>query len=424
VWIAPGYRPSYLLGAQIMSQRFWVTHRGVRRVTGAALSIVGLGIVTALAAISGWDTPEAVGQDRLADGKEIFRFDTFGDEQLWTDKLGMHQVIESSIAPVTALQLGLKIDVDALPEGVIAAIQNGQVNFNDPAVTVALIKLNAVVGIVGTVEPVDGVDRLKKVGITCALCHSTVDNSFLPGFGSRLDGWANHDLDPGKIIAASPAVPAAAKNVYNSWGPGKYDPRFNIDGENTPLVIPPAYGLADVEKETYTGEGPISYWNKYVAVTQMGGHGSFSDPRLGIKIVQRPDLVQRKLPPLRDYQFSLEAPPPPAGSFDSDAAARGKVVFNKAGTCAKCHIPPLYTDINKGILHKPAETGMDSAYALRTTTKKYRTTPLRALWQHPPYFHDGSAATLGDVVEHYDTFLKLRLSDQEKQDLVEFLKSL
>jgi hypothetical protein len=215
------------------------------------------------------------------------------------------------------------------------------------------------------------------------------------------------------------------KAVYLSWGPGFYDPRFNIDGLNTPLVLPPAFGLANVSKETYTGEGPVSYWNNYVAVTQMGGHGSFTDPLLGINIVQKPDLVTPKLPALRDYQFSLTTPPPPAGSFDAAAAARGKTIFNgKKAQCATCHIPPLYTDINQGKLHDAAETGMDPAYALRTTTGKYRTTPLRALWQHPPYFHDGSAATLSDVVEHYNTHFNLKLQDNQKHDLIEFLKSL
>jgi hypothetical protein len=179
-----------------------------------------------------------------------------------------------------------------------------------------------------------------------------------------------------------------------------------------------------VKKETYTAEGPISYWNNYVAVTQMGGHGSFSDPRLGITIVQKPDLVQPKLAPLRDYQLSLGTPPRPPNSFDAAAAERGRAVFHEDGRCATCHIPPLYTDINDGILHDPVETGMDPMYAARTTTGQYRTTPLRALWQHPPYFHDGSAATLGHVVAHYNSFLRLRLTDQQLGDLVEFLKSL
>ena len=198
----------------------------------------------------------------------------------------MNRVIESSVDPLTALAVGLKVDVDALPAKLIKAIKAGQVDLTDPATTVALIKLNAVVGVVGKVRKIQGEDHLTSVGITCALCHSTVDDSLMPGIGRRLDGWPNPELDPGKIIALSPAVPDEAKAVYNSWGPGKYDPRFNIDGLSTPLVIPPAYGLARVAKETYTAEGPISYWNDYVAVTQMGGHGSFSDPRLGINIVQ------------------------------------------------------------------------------------------------------------------------------------------
>jgi len=401
---------------------------GVSTIRGRAKAglVGGLVLVVAvgLAVPLGSPRPLAADEESEAEGMEIFRFDTFGDEQLWTDRLRLHEVIESSLDPNTALALGLKIDVDALPDTVKEALQQGEIDPTDPAVTVALIKLNAVVGIVGTVKTVRDRDRLTEVGITCALCHSTVDDSFAPSIGKRLDGWPNLDLDPGQIIASSPAVPDAAKAVYRSWGPGFYDPRFNIDGLSTPLVIPPAYGLADVKKETFTGEGPISYWNQYVAVTQMGGQGSFTDRELGINIVQKPDLVQRKLDPLRDYQFSLETPPPPKGSFDPDAAARGKKVFQGAGKCATCHIPPLYTDVNLGRLHDPAETGMDPAYAKRTTTGKYRTTPLRALWQHPPYFHDGSAKTLADVVEHYDTFLKLKLNNGEKQDLVEFLKSL
>jgi hypothetical protein len=262
------------------------------------------------------------------------------------------------------------------------------------------------------------------VGVTCALCHSTVDDSFIHGIGHRLDGWANTDLNPGAIIAASPAVPADKKAIYRSWGPGKFDPRFNIDGLSTPLVIPPAYGLAGVAKETYTAEGPVSYWNRYVAVTQMGGMGSFNDPQLGIHIVQEPDLVQGKLGVLREYQFSLPTPAAAEGSFDPADAARGKAVFNGAGQCATCHISPLYTDINRGILHDAAETGMDPAYAQRTTTKRYRTTPLRGLADHAPYFHDGSAATLSDVVEHYDSVRRLKLDARQKHDLVEFLKSL
>lgn len=355
-----------------------------------------------------------------ASGQEVFRFHTFGNEQLWTDRLRMHELIESSIDPVTALGLGLKVDVDALPEAVRAAIADGSVDLTDPATTVALIQLNAVVGVVGKVKTIDGRDRLTEVGITCALCHSTVDDSFAPGIGKRLDGWPNLDLNPGAIIAASPAVPDDAKAIYASWGPGRYDPRFNIDGLSTPLVIPPAYGLANVDLATFTGEGPISYWNAYVAVTQMGAHGSFSDPRLGIDIEHEPDLVTPRLPALLEYQQSLKAPSPPVGSFDAAAAGRGSKVF--AGKCATCHIPAeQYTD---GILHEPAETDMNPAYAKRTTTGRYRTTPLRALWQHAPYFHDGSAPTLNEVVEHYDKSLTLGLTGDEKLDLVEFLKSI
>ena len=361
---------------------------------------------------------------RLSDGQAIFRFDTFGDEQLWTDRLQMHTVIESAVDPMTALDVGLKVDAEAIPAELQKAIAAGQVDLTSPATTLALIKLNAVVGVVGKVEKVQGRDRLTEVGITCALCHSTVDDSFMPGIGRRLDGWPNLDLDPGRIIALSPAVSPAAKQVYNSWGPGKYDPRFNIDGLNTPLVLPPAYGLANVAKETFTAEGPISYWNDYVAVTQMGGKGSFSEPLLGINVVQTPDLVEPRLPALRDYQLGLLKPPPPPNSFDQAAAARGQTVFLLEGKCATCHVPPLYTDVNLGILHDPAETGMDPAYAARTTMKKYRTTPLRALWQHAPYFHDGSAATLRDVVEHYTAVLKLPLTEGQKRDLVEFLKSI
>jgi hypothetical protein len=398
-------------------------HPSLRRVW--RWSLLAAAVMLAGLAVSGWFSgPTAEGQGGGASGQEIFRFHTFGDEQLWTDRLRMHEVIESQIDPATALSLGLKVDADALPEEVRTAIQNGDVDLTDPATTVALLKLNAVVGVVGKVESIDGRDRLTEVGITCALCHSTVDDSFAEGIGRRLDGWPNLDLDPGKIIAASPAVPDDAKAVYQSWGPGFYDPRFNIDGESTPLVLPPAYGLAGVSLETYTGEGPITHWNRYVAVTQMGAHGSFSDPRLGINIVQEPDLVEPRLAKLRDYQLSLAKPQPPVGSFDRAAARRGAKVFSGAGKCSKCHVGPLFTDVNLGKLHDPAETGMDGAYAARTTTGKYRTTPLRALWQHPPYFHDGSAATLLDVVNRYNAVKKLGLTEAQKLDLVEFLNSL
>jgi len=243
----------------------------------------------------------------------------------------------------------------------------------------------------------------------------------MPGIGHRRDGWPNRDLNVGAIIALSPALSADKKAVYNSWGPGKYDPRYNLDGKNTPLLIPPAYGLADVKNETYTAEGPISYWNAYVAVTQMGGLGNFSDPKLGINVKHSPDLVTSKLPALRAYQYSLVPPPPPAGTIDRVMAERGGVLFDR--TCASCHVGGSGTDNNAGTLHAPADTGVDAAYAARTVSKAYRTTPLRALWQHAPYFHDGSAATLADVVAHYNTVRTLNLTAQQQRDLVEYLKS-
>lgn len=358
----------------------------------------------------------------LAAGQQMFRFETFGDEQFWTDTARMHEVVQKSVSPTTALSVGLKVDADAIPPDVAAAIKAGKVDLNDPATTITLLKLNAVVGLKGTVATMNGKDTLTRLGITCALCHSTVNNSFSKGIGKRMDGWPNRDLNVGAIIALSPAITPAQKAVYGSWGPGKYDPRYNFDGKSTPLVLPPAYGLARVTNETYTAEGPISYWNAYVAITQMHGRGNFSDPRLGINIRQTPDMVVAKLPALRAYQHSIEAPPPPAGSFDAAAAGRGRGVFNRS--CASCHVGGSGTDNNSGVLHQPSETGMNAAYAARTANKAYRTTPLRGLWQHPPYFHDGSAATLADVVTHYNTVRSLNLSAGQQQDLVQYLKSL
>ena len=371
--------------------------------------------------------------------QNIFRFDTFGDEQLWTSVLRMHEVIQSFVSPKVALQVGLKVDSEALPPEIIAALQAGQVDLTSPAVTVALIRLNAVVGVVGEV---DNQDRLTSVGITCALCHSTVDNSIAVGIGRRLDGWPNRNLNPGAILALSPAFGPDIKAEFNKWGPGKYDPRHHaFDGKNIigltepnspslPVVIPPAYGLQGVGFETFTGDGSISYWNSYVGVGQMGGQGNFSDPRIGLTIIQMPDLVTPKLPALLQYQLSLPAPAPPSGSFDAEAAIRGERIFHGKAQCATCHIPPTYTDVSSGpnpnvpLLHDPSEVGAEPVYATRSATKQYRTSPLRGIWQHPPYFHDGSAATLMAVVDHYDQVFKLNLSPSQKEDLVEFLKSL
>lgn len=358
----------------------------------------------------------------VADGQQIFRFDTFGDEQFWTDTLHMERVVATSVDPTTALSVGLKVDMDALPPEIVKGVKDGSVDLKAPATTVALLKLNAVVGLKGTVETSGGKDSLARLGVTCALCHSTVDDAFAKGIGHRKDGWPNRDLNVGAIIALSSALPADKKAVYKSWGPGKYDPRYNIDGKSTPLVLPPAYGLASTKNETYTAEGPISYWNAYVAVTQMHGHGNFSDPRLGIDIRQNPDMVTPKLAALRAYQHSISAPQPLPGSFDVAAAGRGKEIFDR--TCATCHTGGNGTDNNAGVLHKPEETGMDARYAMRTNNKAYRTTPLRGLAQHAPYFHDGSAATLDAVVAHYATARKLKLDAKQKADLVQYLKSL
>ena len=373
--------------------------------------------------------PEPLDPTLVAEGRRIFRFDTFGDEVFWTDTARLHEVISSGVSPNVALQVGLKVDVDTLPAAVRAALQAGQIDLTAPATTVTLLKLGAVVGVVGTVQTISGRDTLTRVGITCALCHSTVDNSFGPGIGSRLDGWPNRDLNVGAIIALSPAIPAPQKAVYNSWGAGKYDARFNFDGQNGPVVIPPAFGLRQVRNELYTGDDTISYWNNYVAVTQMHGQGSFTDARLNINLVRTPDLVQSKLPALREYQHSLETPAALPADFDAAAASRGQALFNGAARCARCHIPQsAFTDINLNRLHTPAETGMEATYAARSITDRYRTTPLRGLWRPPllrgPYFHDGSAATLQEVVDHYTQVLQLNLSTTQRADLVEYLKSL
>ncbi len=282
-----------------------------------------------LSACGGSSDNAAADAALVAQGQQVFRYDTFGDEAQWTDVLRMHEVIAAAVDPVTALSVGLKVDAEALPPAVVAGIQNGSIDLTKPATTIALLKLDAVVGVRGTVQTVDGKDALVRVGVTCALCHSTVDNSFAPGIGKRLDGWANRDLNPGAIIALSPALTSAMKAAYNSWGKGKYDPRFNIDGISKPVVIPPAFGLEGIHKITFTGDGDdIAYWNRYVAVTQMGGLGSMVEPRLNLSITHgNVDMVSRKLPALQAYQLSLKAPAPPAGSFDPAAAARGRLVF-------------------------------------------------------------------------------------------------
>ena len=372
---------------------------------------------------------------RQQEGQKIFRYDTFGDEQLWTKTLRMHEGLKS-VSPATALKVGLKVDVEALPAAVVEALKAKKVDLTSPAVTLDLLKVNAVVGVIGKVSDAG---ELTSIGITCALCHSSVDNSFAPGIGRRLDGWPNVDLNVGAILGLSPALDDKLKAEFAKWGPGKYDPRHHafdgtkivpLNSSSIPVVIPPAYGLRDVGFETFTGDGPISYWNAYVGISQMGGRGNFSDPRIKLTITQTPDVVTPKLPALLEYQLSLSAPTPPSGSFNQQAAERGKSLFMKEAGCAKCHTPPTYTDVLSGpdkktpVLHEPSTVGADALYAARSATRKYRATPLRGLWQHPPYFHDGSAADLTAVVNHYEKRLGLKLTDAQKADLVEFLKSL
>lgn len=408
--------------------------------------------------------------DLIAEGKQIFRFDTFGDEDFWGGQLQLHQAIQGEqfggvgpgVSPATALSVGLKVDVEALPRRLRNQLRRGQVDLNDPAVTLALLQLNAVVGVKGFFND-DG--SLSSIGITCAFCHSTVDDSFAPGIGHRLDGWANRDLNVGAIVALSPDLSpfetllgvdrATVVAVLNSWGPGKYDAELNLDGKafnpqqitngvvtgtnvSGATLLPPAFGLAGVNLHTYTGWGSVPYWNAYVAILQMHGKGNFYDPRLdnaeqfplaaanGFGHIQNPvDLVTPKLPALHAYQLSLLAPLPPEGSFRPRAAARGEELFEGKAMCASCHVPPLFTEPGWN-MHTPEEIGIDSFQADRSPDRMYRTTPLKGLWTHTKggFYHDGRFATLLDVVNHYDAHFGLGLTDREKLDLVEYLKSL
>lgn len=385
-----------------------------RLVRSAARSPVMALVLAALIVAGCRQFPDTeVTNDLERQGREIFRDDTFGDEKFWTDTARLHEIVDRHIQPLEALGLGLKVDLDRL--NLLKFVLHNPFGIGG---TRELLRQNAVIGIRATVE--DG--RITRIGITCALCHSTVDNALLPGIGHRLDGWPNRDLEVGKILAMLPIYTEEQKTTPRSWPKGHYDPRINFDGKSTPLTLPPAHGLAQVTNETYTAEGPISYWNAYVAVTQMHGQGNFSDPRLGVNIVQEPDLVTPKLAALRAYQHSIGVPPPPGASYNRGAARRGKIVFD--ANCASCHVAGNLTDNNTGVLHAPSETGMESAYAARTTEKRYRTTPLRGLWQHSPYFHDGSAKTLRDVVDHYVRVRGLQLTRGQRGDLVEYLKSL
>lgn len=414
--------------------------------------------VTTSSAGKGRATSEAHDKSLVEEGKQIFRFDAFGDEDFWSGVLHLDKAIAGAanggfgpgVSPNTALAVGLKVDAEALPPEVVAGIRSGAVKLDDPATTLALLKLNAVVGVKANFEISGG---LKSIGITCASCHSTVDNSFAPGIGKRLDGWPNRDLNVGAIVSltdnAQPVADilnvdeATLRRVLGAWGPGKYaavlfmdGKAFRPDGRVAANLMPAAFGLKDIELTTYTGWGSISYWNAFVAVTQMHGKGNFSDPRLNdpvkypiavengfYHIVNNPDLVTSKLPALRAYQHSLEAPKPPAGSFDRTEAGKGKALFLSKAQCATCHALPLLAD-NK--LHTAQELGIDDFDAMRSPTGKYRTTPLGGLFTRSKggYYHDGRFGTLDEVINHYDGHLQLNLSAAEKQHLKEYLKSL
>lgn len=387
------------------------------RVGAGVVVLIGTACGEGLGPIPGGG--ERLDPELVEAGKQVFRYDDFDDARFWTDTLRLHELVQG-VDPATALSLGLEVDADAVPPDVLNAVLSDPALLNDPAVTRELLALDAVVGVKATVED----DRITRIGITCALCHSRVDDRVAPGIGSRVDGSPNRDLAVGTIVSLTPGLPDELRSVYSSWPRGFFDPRFNVDGISDPVVIPPAYGLNGVPVETYTGEGPVSYWNAYVAVLEMHGRGSFSDPELGISAVvpAGEDRVTPVLEALRQYQLSLDAPAPPSGSFDLVAAARGRGVFAGQARCSVCHAGPRLTDGET--LHAPGETGMDAAYAARGTTGRYRTTPLRGLLDHPPYFHDGSAETLLEVVEHYDGELGLGLNEAQKADLVEYLKSL
>ena len=399
-------------------------------------------------------------EDMIAEGRRTFRFDTFGDEAFWGGQLRLHQAIQGAnlggvgpgLSPRNALALGLKVDVNALPSDLIAALQAGQVNLDDPAVTVALLKLKAVVGVTGFFNRQG---TLRAVGIQCAVCHSTVDDSLAPGIGHRLDAWANRDLNIGAIIALAPNLEpltdlldtddATVRSVLNSWGPGKFDAALTLDGKAfrpdgrpAATLIPPAFGLAGVNLHTWTGWGSVTHWNALVANLEMHGKGTFYDPRLNNaeqfpiaaregfgNVRSKPDLITKRLAALHFYQLAIPAPAPPKGSFDQAAATRGRVVFNRKAQCATCHVPPLFTEPGWN-MHTPAEIGIDDFQANRAPDRAYRTAPLKGLWTHQKggFYHDGRFATLRDVVNHYNTFFGLKLTEREISDLIQYLLSL
>lgn len=409
---------------------------------------------------------DAAALEMIAKGRKIFRSDTFGDETFWGDTLRMHEAIAgaanggvgSGLSPETALALGLKVDVNALPANLRAALRKGRVDLTDPATTIALLKLDAVVGVRGFFD--DSGQQLRSVGFTCALCHSDVDDSIAPGVGRRLDGWAARDLDVGAIIALAPNLQPIVdllaivhpgidaeqvRAVLRSWGPGKFDAELLFDGKATrpdgkpaATLIPPAFGLAGVNLHTWTGWGSVTHWNAVVANLELQGQGTFYDPRLNDAVKfpiaaaagfgdvrDTPDLVTSKLGPLHIYQLILAAPRPPQGSFSVAGAQRGKTLFAGKAECARCHVPPLFSEPGWN-MHTPEEIGIDSFQSDRSPDEHYRTSPLKGLWTHTKggFYHDGRFPTLRAVIDHYDAHFALGLSTQEKDDLAEYLKSI
>ncbi len=406
----------------------------------------------------------------IEEGRIVFQFDTFGDEDFWGGQLQLHKAIDGSdggsgVSPNRALELGLKVDANALPENLVQQIKAGQIDFDDPATTVSLLKLNAIIGLTGCFNS-DG--TLSSIGIQCALCHSTVNNSFAFGIGQRLDGWANHDLNVGAIIAtASNLQPIAdllttdvetVKEVLNSWGPGKFDAQllldgkgFNEQGDSAATLIPNAFGLAGFNLHTWTGGwGTVTYWNAFVANIEMHGKGTFFDTRLDdtakfpvaakagfghLQIEPEEDQITSKLPALHVYQLALPAPKPVSGlHFNVDAAVRGNELFSGKAQCSTCHTVPLWTEPGWNV-HEPDEIGIDSFQANRSPDNTYKTMNLEGLFirelginmkeeNKGRFYHDGRFATLKDVVNHYNSVLSLGLTDQEKDDLIEYLKSL
>jgi len=394
-------------------------------------------------------------------GRHIFRYDSFGDEAFWGRQLHLHEAIAGrrnggvgpGVSPKAALAAGLKVDAARLPRALRRALRRGRVNLDSPRTTLALLRLNAVVGVRGRFSRSGR--RLRSVGITCALCHSTVNNSFAKGIGRRRDGWPNRDLNVGAIVALAPSLKPFAdllgtdegtvRSVLRSWGPGKFDAAlvldgkaFRPDGRSAATLIPAAFGLDGVNLATYTGNGTATYWNAFVANLAMHGRGTFYDPRLNnpsrfpiatragfFNVRNSPDLITPKLGPLHVYELALPTPKPPRGSFNRRRARRGKRIFEGKGRCASCHVPPRYSEPGTN-LHRPEEICTDAFQAARSPTGMYRTTPLRGLFTRRKggFFHDGRFRSLGATVEHYNGCFGLNLSGAEKRDLVEFLKSL